>query len=350
MYDYTYIFDYSPYSFALAKPTLRAQWQSLYYPLSVEVWAAIFVAVILVTVALYLVGVIVFLSLCPILTSNISQITQADMSGQLSKRLGAEFVVIDVVATLLGQGYSRRHPANISNRLLLAVWLIFVFIMGTAYRGTLTASLTLTKTPSRPETVEDLVTTVHRATIESYGTSIKKTLMQSGSSVLVALGTMMVTGVDIVDSLKHSLSEKQAHIGSRNYLEQVIAENFTQADGSTLMYIGRERIAPTMAAWPVPHDAPYKPMFDRSIQALFEAGFPEKWKQDTLRQEASLVKRRKREENDKEITNTSTNSRNNKALTTTHMQGLYGLSIIGLITALVTFVMEIIIGKCYPRA
>lgn len=62
----------------------------------------------------------------------------------------------------------------------------------------------------------------------------------------------------------------QAQVGGHQYVELMIAQHFTQIDGSSQLYIGREMIIPSAAAWPVPHDAPYKPNLDRYIMAITE--------------------------------------------------------------------------------
>lgn len=63
----------------------------------------------------------------------------------------------EIIRTLLGQDLSGYFPSTHSCRLLLALWLVFAFIVGTAYRGNLTASLTAPKYPARPETLKELV-------------------------------------------------------------------------------------------------------------------------------------------------------------------------------------------------
>lgn len=67
-----------------------------------------------------------------------------------------------VVAMLLGQSVLQRLPRKDLVRFILGNWLVFGFVMITAYRGSLIASLTLPKYPPRPETIEDLVNTIDR--------------------------------------------------------------------------------------------------------------------------------------------------------------------------------------------
>lgn len=57
---------------------------------------------------------------------------------------------------------------------------------------------------------------------------------------------------------------------ARRYLELEIASKFTRTDGSSSLYVARESVFPGLSAWPVPHDAPYKPVLDRVIIAIKE--------------------------------------------------------------------------------
>lgn len=76
----------------------------------------------------------------------------------------AEFgsVVIEIFGTFVGQNLSQRLVKSRSNRLFLVTWLMFAFILGTVYRGNLTAALTLPRSPPRPESIQELVDSVDR--------------------------------------------------------------------------------------------------------------------------------------------------------------------------------------------
>lgn len=78
---------------------------------------------------------------------------------------------------------------------------------------------------------------------------------------MLPFGTLQ--SVDIVPS-------SQAVVEGRRNLQHVIAENFTRPDGSTDLYVGRGYIMPAMAAWPIPHDAPYRPQIERCMMAVIE--------------------------------------------------------------------------------
>ena len=59
-------------------------------------------------------------------------------------------------------------------------------------------------------------------------------------------------------------------MNARRFIEQNIAQHFTDADGSTLLYIGRENVLPGIAAWPIPFDAPFKPQLDSIMMAVLQ--------------------------------------------------------------------------------
>lgn len=62
-----------------------------------------------------------------------------------------------VFGTLLGQSFSL--PTVSSTRVLVASWLVVAFVLGSAYRGNLTAFLTIPKYPPRVEGLRDLLKT-----------------------------------------------------------------------------------------------------------------------------------------------------------------------------------------------
>lgn len=69
---------------------------------------------------------------------------------------------LTILKTFLGQNLSGQLPNRSSTRVLMTAWLVFAFIVGTVYRGNLTAALTLVKYPPRPETLEELLDYVDR--------------------------------------------------------------------------------------------------------------------------------------------------------------------------------------------
>ncbi|KAK8384551.1 hypothetical protein O3P69_014257 [Scylla paramamosain] len=205
MYDFSYGYEFGSIDFCAAVPSLSPKWHSLYYPLSDYVWLAVLAVLVIVPFSLFLANLLA--------TWLISE-----------NRMSLGVSSHTVIATLLAQDLPVKPPNTHAIRALVAAWLLFAFIVGTVYRGNLTASLTLPKYPPRPETIADLVKTFDR----------------------------------------------EAHVGWRSYVATIIASHFILADGSTEIYLGRESVSHTLTAWPLPHDAPFKRQVDTIMVAVLE--------------------------------------------------------------------------------
>ncbi|XP_064116330.1 ionotropic receptor 93a-like [Macrobrachium nipponense] len=268
-YDYTYAFEFASPTFCMRKPVLEPQWQSLYRPLTDTVWILSLVVIILLPLTIYWM-------------INFEE-TKKPEKGEKKKILFVD-VFQGALGVLLGQNYSMDHSTSASSRILVSCWLVFAFILGSAYRGNLTAFLTLPKYPARAETLEQLITVVDKVTMPPYGEAFRSFYSRSDSVVFQTLASMWETVTSGKEGLTDASRRKQAHIDVRRYLELAIAEQFTKADGSTHLYLGRENVFPGLSGWPIPHDAPFKENIDRSIMAVKEAGLYEKWSSDFMTQ------------------------------------------------------------------
>nr|XP_045612750.1 uncharacterized protein LOC123767218 [Procambarus clarkii] len=125
----------------------------------------------------------------------------------------------------------------------------------------------------------------------------------------------------------------------RLYLMQAIADHYTRVDGRTLLYIGRESVFSSRGAWPIPHDAPYKPQLDRIMMFIIEAGLYEKWgrNKDVL-EKAKQESRRRLMELQETASLSAKNTDSNQALTLRHMQGPFLLLVLGLASSLIVLV------------
>ncbi|XP_069951455.1 ionotropic receptor 93a-like [Cherax quadricarinatus] len=322
LYDFTYVYIQGSISFAMATPSFISNWESLVDPLTTEVWVAIFVVLLMVPPCLFMIS-----------RPEDDILTIAD---------SAEIAV----GTLLGQGTKKQLPERSSSRLLLVTWLVFAFIVSNVYRGNLTAALTLPKYPARPETLEQLVKVVDKVTMPTYGEKFKQFFKQSDSEVYQTLSNIMELVAFSADGLRQAAEKKQAYIDGRQYLQQVIADNFTLVDGSTQLYIGREGIAPGPNAWPIPHDAPYKPQFDKLMMSIVEAGLYEKWINDMILIAKDDSRRRQRKELETRLVvaaQSAPDTSGNQALTLLHMQGPLMIVAMGLSSSMIVFITELLL-------
>ncbi|XP_063875822.1 uncharacterized protein LOC135108592 [Scylla paramamosain] len=132
-YDFSFFLERSTLAFTMAKPSIKPSWQSLYYPLQIDVWIYILVTTLIVLIVLIVMN-------------------------RSSKDDGtsAWLVMKQVLGTLLDEAIPGELPLKDSTRVALTAWLIFSFIVGTVYRSNLTACLTVPKYPPRLENLAQL--------------------------------------------------------------------------------------------------------------------------------------------------------------------------------------------------
>ncbi|XP_069982141.1 ionotropic receptor 21a-like [Penaeus vannamei] len=284
-YDFTFAYERAITEFSMAKPALRPRWQSLYYPLDENVWFCILALLALTPLFALLILVrhfgmslrlllIIFLCGCFFVSVIVAALFGLLIicGGKLAHKedqADARTVTLEMVGSLLGQSIAERTGQRSGGRVMLASWLIFAFILTTAYRGNLTAALTLPKYPPRVETLPELVGVVDKITMPPYGAEFKEFFSQSDSIVFQTIAKKMQLVSNILDGLK-GINEKQSHMDGERYLRLAIAEHFTLADGSNRLYVGRGSVLPTIAGLPIPHDAPYKPQVDRLLMTIIE--------------------------------------------------------------------------------
>ncbi|XP_047485595.1 ionotropic receptor 21a-like [Penaeus chinensis] len=336
-YDFTYTYELAQLSFSLAKPFLRPRWQSLYYPLTDEVWAAILAAVVVVPLAAF-----VITRLWPVGEAE-------EESGARAWRTRLGRVAQDFIGMLLGQCPPQGLPRRTSTRVLVGTWLLFSLVVVAVYRGNLTASLMLPKYPPRPETLADLLTAVDAIAMPPYGEDHRRFFKASDSIIFNRAADLMVIGPSVMEGLTGATQRKQAVMSGRRHVQHTIAESFTDANGETRLYLGRDSVFPAPSGWPIPHDAPYKHVLDRNIMAVLEAGLYEKWVEimiDRARRESKERQQRQRNQQEKQTEETAvaeTNRNSEKPLTLVHLQGPLILLLLGLIFSTFTFTLEVIV-------
>ncbi|XP_071526951.1 ionotropic receptor 93a-like [Panulirus ornatus] len=331
-HGFTFTYEFVRMSFSLAKPGLKPRWQSLYYPLTKEVWMTMLVVLLFMLIIFY----------------TVSRGHKAP-----GNRLTMGSVMLEVTGILVGQNLPLRLPNVSSSRLLVAAWLVFAFIIGTVYRGNLTAALTLPKFPPRPETLEELVDAVDRVTMPPFGIVWRTTFAASESEVYRKMAKLLSLGPSVMQGLQTATEQNSAQMTDRRNMEYMIAEHFTQADGSTQLYLGREPIFPGPAGWPIPHDAPFKSQLDRCLMAIVEAGIYEKWSKDTIVETRRKSQRRKRkylaqqqqQQQQQQVRHEAQPGSGITALTFTHMQGPLMLLILGLVGGGMVYFGEILLMK-----
>lgn len=63
-----------------------------------------------------------------------------------------------------------------------------------------------------------------------------------------------------------------AVVANRQFLNYIIAKDFTGATGRTRLYVGKTNVETAFYGFPIPRSAPYKPQLDRLLLAFIEVG------------------------------------------------------------------------------
>nr|XP_027221747.1 uncharacterized protein LOC113813892 [Penaeus vannamei] len=177
-FEYTIPYTYASYSLSMKMPELTPQWQSLYYPLAGIVWVSVVVVTGLMIVVMYV---------------------SPRRLEPGTRRAGGR-------RALFYQNLFKTLPTTDPSRVLVVFWLIFAFVVGTAYRGNLTP-------PSRcPSTAEarDTVRGGERSctiTIEPWGKDYKTFFKESGTEVFMKLADMMELGPALLDGLQEATED-----------------------------------------------------------------------------------------------------------------------------------------------
>ncbi|XP_066981215.1 ionotropic receptor 93a-like [Macrobrachium rosenbergii] len=326
--DFTVPIEPATLTFSMAKPTLKPRWQSLYYPLTGQVWVSI-LAMMIVMPAVF------------IMITNIG-------SNRENKRHTGR-IILEMTGTLLGQNFHSQPSTRNSRRLLVGFWLVFAFIMGTAYRGNLTAFLTIPKYPPRAENLPQLLAKNAKVAMPPDAVDFYNGFKQSPSSEFRTLSERVTFVDSFWEGLQMAETSNSAYMYERRFMELMIARHFTPLQSSSRLYVARQNVWPGYSAWPIIRDAPFKPVIDRCIQAFNEAGLIEKWG-DMVVEDARRISRKKKrlqqqeEENgmgnDEESEAKSDQHTASQALTIVHMQGPLFLLLLGLAVAGLVFAVE----------
>nr|XP_053654751.1 ionotropic receptor 21a-like [Cherax quadricarinatus] len=328
--DHTYFIERSTYTFSMAKPTAKPRWQNIYHPLSGQVWTTMIVALLLVPGFLYM---IVYVSGDQVVRRNLDPCS----------------MTLSVVSILLGQDAGMVFPNVVSARLLLALWLVLAFILGTAYRGTLTAFLTVPAYPSRPETIDELAGTGVRCKFTSNATQFVKYFQESKLQSYQSVGSRADVVETVLAGLQAITKTRVAFFHERYNMELYIAEYFTRPDGSTPIYVAKENVIPNYAAYMTPHDAPYKHSLDYWLLRIIESGLKNKFSDDMQRGTWQEIRQRKaqleqqQQQQQLENSNIMDSEDSLQALGLTHMQGSFWMLLLGLLLASTSFLIEVLV-------
>ncbi|KAK3877638.1 hypothetical protein Pcinc_017653 [Petrolisthes cinctipes] len=379
-FDFSLFIEPATLTFAMAKPLLKPQWQSLYQAMQGQVWLAFLATICLVPVSLVLI-IRGAPETNPSLDNNTSNTNNTNTSsGDNNIRVwtpthqpkGApesSLVVLEVVGVLVGQGFSGRLLGLNSSRLVVASWLLVSFITGVAYRASLFASLTVPKYPPRPESLQELVQTEARVLMPPDVLNIFYPYFKTSNSSTARQLVQHIEGVPTHDAgLRQALKGSAAYVYEGLFLRLMLGRHYTDATGWSPLYVAREYMVPGYSAWLLQRDAPYKHAIDDCILAFHGGGLIRKWsevvvEETTLRerlQKRNQQKAKEKEENENEEKEKETEDEGDgeggragtgsggqqTALTLVHLTGPLFLLLLGCLVSLLIVILEVLVSPC----
>ncbi|XP_063875878.1 ionotropic receptor 21a-like [Scylla paramamosain] len=316
-FEITFFVEPSTLAFTMAKPVLKPNWQSLFYPLQTDVWGYVAATVIVVFMVLLLMK-----------------------SEGENKSQGPWQVMKQVFGTLLDEAIHGELPRRSSTRLVLTAWMIFAFIVGTVYRSNLTACLTVPTYPTRAENLADLFHMGVKITMLPEMVMFYKSFKESGSEVLETLADSMAYVPTSVEGLHQAITKNKAYLYERLHMELKVAEHFTKKDGSTPLYVTQRNFMSGYSTFILVRNTPFKASLDHFILAFHEAGLIRKWTTDVMAMKKREIKKRKKSEiNEKQ----EERKKGTLALTLIHMQGPFFLYLAGIILSFLAFLFETVL-------
>ncbi|KAK7082757.1 hypothetical protein SK128_001377 [Halocaridina rubra] len=356
--DFSIAYEPETLTFTMRKPGLKPRWQSLYYPLTDYVWLLTLASLIIMPFILFAVDR---------LSCN-----------RDSEPWSTPWVVVsEIFSPFLSQPSTNRQPNRDSLRIIIATWLIVSYVIGSLYRGNLTAFLTIPKYPSRIDTLKQFLRAESTMLIPPDTVDFYNGFKQSPPSDLRTLSERMFFVNDISEGYPRVAKENAGYMYERRNMELNIARYYTKDNGWTPFYVAKGNIWPGASAWPIIRDAPFKTILDYHIWTFVETGLLEKWDRDIVdlfkRASREFLRRKEEEERirkeaakDNGHVNKTTESnavdavynpnldigdgeeqsnKVNRPLTVVHMQGPLLLFLFCLAMACIVFVFEACIGK-----
>ena len=295
-----YKIDYD--GFLVPAPQPYARWTAIVYPLSLPVWIATLISLILIVTGLHLTAV--------------------------RRRQSVD----SIVYTLLGQFISVQQPDRISHHrsasfILLSLWLLGVAtVIPTVYRSQMISYMTSPVSTKPIDTIQQLAAYTRLGKI-IYADYYKKVLLNSTDPHRRLLGHQLVTTHN--QTYMYSLLDS-GHWAVDSSLDTL---RYYASNQHSNVHLMTEPLFPTRSCFGLQKDSPLKSHLDRVIQRLIESGL--------IDYQRSQFARRIQPKTGTDI--------NNIAFTLQHLQGAFYLLTIGLSVSTVALIVEHIIYRLKGR-
>ncbi|KAL7643678.1 UNVERIFIED_CONTAM: hypothetical protein RMT77_005661 [Armadillidium vulgare] len=169
-FDYSVSYFYEGSGFVLKKPEALPMWSNLFYPLSITVWSATIITVMVFPLLYYLI------------------IKYSD-----NFHLGIPQAYMDIIKSLLRQALNwDAIPESGIGKLSLVFFWFGAIVLISSYTGNLVAFLTIPKFPKRITTIEGLAKSDTKLVMIDYGGFVEEKLKSSSDPTVRKLGQSII--------------------------------------------------------------------------------------------------------------------------------------------------------------
>ncbi|KAK3875552.1 hypothetical protein Pcinc_019601 [Petrolisthes cinctipes] len=262
-FDYSVSYFREGFGLILRDPPPLPHWQSILYPYTGVVWAAVCGVVILTTVAYY------FVSFRGI-------------------RLSFIISFLIVFQSFLSQNVNQVPRVWVS-RGLLGLWLLATWVLRVSYTSNLMAFLTVPTFQPPLTTLVQLADSEFRLCMVNYGEFVPEALATSSHPILARLGAKM----DLVPSAEHL-----PFMGQEGCMELVIAGTHAHVDAYSFVLLQYSDYDADSQVYPLKEQlyvgsqvffftkrTPWKYKFDIGMRRLVEAGLVLYWYTEIMQEE-----------------------------------------------------------------
>ncbi|XP_069942931.1 ionotropic receptor 21a-like [Cherax quadricarinatus] len=315
--DMTVAYDMEFGCFLTPLPRPLPQWLALLYPFSSQVWWVTVVLLVVGTPVLYLT----------------SRLAQHFLHNETSWATNLSHNLFYGTAIFFGMGMPRLPESDVT-RSYFIMWVWYGMLLTVVYRSSLTAFLTIPLQQPPINTLQQLVGSSLPAW-GATGLTFKKILEENPDPTVQRLALRYLPVTDASQGILLTAQGKYAMMENRQFLQYVIATNYTNQFGEETLHVMKECFLPFRIGMAMPKQAPYKPNFDIIVTRVVEAGLVGKWLREVL-----FMSRRRGSTAAQDTTNT--------AFTLDNLQGAWLLLGSGLLISLVVFLLEVMVGYFCP--
>lgn len=250
------------------------RWHALVDPLTPSVWLSTFL-IYFCFATLFIVKIHLF----------------SNESGSLAK------IILLLYGALVDQFCA--PPKGASSRALVLIWVIFAYLIGTAYKSNLVTFLTFEDPGTIPKTFKQLDENLRYSIMMHSVGGIETEMMQSSPNpVMQGISKRLLYTNNLLSCLKFAANEESACIAWRGYVVNKIAHNSALVPKLKMLHVGTQSSANVLGCLGLTKGSIFYETFNRYVGLSQGGNLGDFWKYSFIRRQGinALEEARKSEE------------------------------------------------------